>query len=177
MDGEVAQAASGGDIHRRRGSSGDQRWSARAPTVSKKEGEGEARFNWSSKPRGDGAHRGGGNRRRRRPGKQRGAAKVRSLAQTKGREGGGGVLGVDERAQRGKRGPGSAPPFFYWCGEGGKGTGDAWRQEKWGLGQQREGEGQEKRGDAWAGPGKRVVGRAQMNRKKFRFIQLNFKLV
>jgi hypothetical protein len=116
MDGEVAQAASGGDIHRRRGSSGDQRWSARAPTVSKKEGEGEARFNWSSKPRGDGAHRGGGNRRRRRPGKQRGAAKVRSLAQTKGREGGGGVLGVDERAQRGKRGPGSAPPFFYWCG-------------------------------------------------------------
>jgi hypothetical protein len=66
---------------------------------------------------------------------------VWSLAQTRGREGGGGVVDMDERARRGKRAPGSAPPFLQVrqsCGDGGKGTKgggsgawhDVWRQEK-----------------------------------------------
>jgi hypothetical protein len=59
------------------------------PTIPKGEGEGEARFNWNSKPRGGGAHRGGGNWQRRRPGKRRGAAGAWPLARTRGQEGGG----------------------------------------------------------------------------------------
>jgi hypothetical protein len=60
--------------------------------------------------------------------------KVWSLVQTRGREGAGGVLGVDERAWRGKRASGSAMPFFIgvtvrrggkrsWGGGGGRGRG------------------------------------------------------
>jgi hypothetical protein len=45
VDDGAAQAASGGGVQQRRGTSGDQRWSARAPTASEKEGEGETHEN------------------------------------------------------------------------------------------------------------------------------------